>query len=155
MASIIRTADSLSDFQTIRELFREYANGLGIDLDFQGFDAELAGLPGKYAPPMGRLLLAWKDEQAVGCIAMRPFNDDTAEMKRLYVRSESRGEQLGRRLVEHICSEARIAGYSKIWLDTLPTMASAQRLYESLGFVAIKPYTYNPVVGTKYFGLDL
>jgi ribosomal protein S18 acetylase RimI-like enzyme len=155
MAFIIRPADSLIDLQSVRLLFREYANGLGIDLSFQGFDAELAGLPGRYTPPRGRLLLACKDQIAVGCVAMRPLDAQTAEMKRLFVRAEARGEQLGRQLAEHICNEARREGYARIWLDTLPNMKSAQRLYESLGFEPIERYTFNPIEGTKYLGLNL
>jgi ribosomal protein S18 acetylase RimI-like enzyme len=115
----------------------------------------LAELPGKYQPPAGRLLLAWNGERAVGSIALRPLDADTCEMKRLYVRPEARGEQLGRRLVERLCREAREAGYSRICLDTLPTMVSAQSLYESLGFVPIEPYVFNPIPGTKFLALGL
>jgi GNAT superfamily N-acetyltransferase len=151
----IRHADLPQDLQAIRELFREYADGLGVDLAFQGFEAELAALPGKYAPPAGRILLAWKGTQAVGCVALRPLDAGTCEMKRLYVRPVARGEQLGRRLAESICQEAREAGYLQIRLDTLPTMASAQALYGLLGFVPIDPYVFNPISGTKFLALDL
>ena len=143
------------DLTTVRELFLEYASGLGVDLDFQGFDAELAALPGKYAPPGGRLLLAWRGAEAIGCVALRPLDGNACEMKRLYVRSQARGEHLGRRLAVRICQEARDAGYSRICLDTLPTMGSAQALYSSLGFQPIEPYVYNPIPGTRFLALDL
>lgn len=151
----IRPADLPGDLEVVRALFAEYAGGLGIDLGFQGFEGELAQLPGKYQPPAGRLLLAWNGARAVGSIALRPLDAHTCEMKRLYVRPEARGEQLGRRLAERICQEARDAGYTRICLDTLPRMASAQSLYESLGFVPIEPYVFNPIPGTKFLALDL
>jgi ribosomal protein S18 acetylase RimI-like enzyme len=153
----IRPAELPRDLEVVRGLFREYADGLGVDLAFQGFDGELADLPGKYQPPAGRLLLAWTGDRAAGCIALRPLPGvrDACEMKRLYVRPDARGERLGRRLVERICREAREAGYARICLDTLPSMAAAQSLYESLGFVPIEPYVFNPVPGTKFLALDL
>ena len=118
-------------------------------------ETELAELPGKYAPPGGRLLLAWQGAQAVGCAALRPLPGGDCEMKRLYVRAQARGEQLGRRLAHQICREARAAGYTRICLDTLPSMESAQALYRSLGFRPIAPYVYNPIAGTKFLALDL
>ncbi|WP_338015456.1 GNAT family N-acetyltransferase [Dyella acidiphila] len=139
----------------MRVLFQEYAAGLGVDLSFQRFDDELGGLPGKYAAPAGCLLLAWHGELPVGCIALRRIDDGTCEMKRLYVRPQARGEALGRRLVLRLCEEARTAGYARICLDTLATMASAQALYASLGFVPIAPYVYNPLPGTKFMALEL
>ena len=151
----IRPAEFPRDVEVVRRLFREYHEGLGVDLDFQGFEAELASLPGKYAPPAGRLLVAWGGEDAVGCIALRPLDGASCEMKRLYVRAEARGEHLGRRLAERICREAKEAGYSRICLDTLPTMISAQALYRSLGFVPIAPYVFNPVPGTQFLGRNL
>jgi ribosomal protein S18 acetylase RimI-like enzyme len=151
----IRFAEVPQDLDLVRGLFREYVDGLGVDLYFQELDSELATLPGKYRPPAGRLLLAWREGQAVGCVALRPIDDATCEMKRLYVRPAARGEQLGRRLAERICQEAREAGYSRICLDTLPTMAPAQKLYRSLGFVPIEPYIFNPVPGTLFLALDL
>jgi GNAT superfamily N-acetyltransferase len=155
MMTDIRPADLPRDLEVVRGLFEEYVDGLGIDLAFQGFEGELAQLPGKYQTPAGRLLLAWNGARAVGCIALRPLDAKTCEMKRLYVRPEARGEQLGRRLVERVCREAREAGYARICLDTLPMMISAQSLYESLGFVPIEPYVFNPVPGTKFLALDL
>ena len=151
----IQPAALPGDLDDVRRLFREYADGLGVDLSFQGFDAELAGLPGKYAPPAGRLLLARCDGEAVGCVAMRPLGSSECEMKRLYVRPSVRGVRLGRRLAERVCQEARDAGYSRICLDTLPTMGLAQELYASLGFGPIEPYVFNPIPGTKYLALNL
>jgi GNAT superfamily N-acetyltransferase len=151
----IRPAEVPRDLEVVRTLFGEYAESLGIDLAFQGFERELAELPGKYQPPAGRLLLAWNGALAVGSIALRPLDATTCEMKRLYVRPEARGEQLGRRLVERLLREAREAGYARICLDTLPMMASAQSLYESLGFIPIEPYVFNPIPGTKFLALDL
>jgi ribosomal protein S18 acetylase RimI-like enzyme len=151
----IRLAELPRDLGEVRNLFREYADRLDIDLEFQDFEAEVAGLPGKYEPPAGRLLLAWNGTETVGCIGLRPLGGNACEMKRLYVRPQARGEQLGRRLAERICKEAREAGYLRICLDTLPTMASAQKLYESLGFKAIEPYVFNPIPGSKFLALDL
>lgn len=151
----IRPAQLPRELAEVRSLFREYVTGLGIDLEFQDFEAEIAGLPGKYATPRGRLLLAWSETEVVGCVALRPLDETSCEMKRLYVRPQARGEQLGRRLAERICDEARAAGYSKICLDTLPTMASAQKLYQSLGFKSIEPYVFNPIAETKFLALDL
>lgn len=151
----IKAAELPRDLDTVRVLFREYAESLGIDLEFQGFEAEVAALPGKYEPPAGRILLAWRGTDALGCIALRPIDASTGEMKRLYVRPQARGEQLGRRLAERVCQEAREAGYARICLDTLPTMGAAQGLYQSLGFRSIEPYVFNPIPGTKFLALDL
>lgn len=143
------------DIEDARALFREYEAAIGVDLCFQGFEAELAGLPGDYAPPGGRLLLAGTSSRRAGCIALRPIDSTTGEMKRLYVRPEFRAARLGRRLVERLIAEARSIGYQRMCLDTLPTMRTAQRMYESLGFRDIAPYRPNPVVGTRYMGLEL
>jgi GNAT superfamily N-acetyltransferase len=151
----IRPADFPKDLPTVLDLFREYAAGRAVDLSFQGFEEELSALPGKYAPPSGRLLLAWRGADALGSVALRRIDRKSSEMKRLYVRPAARGEQLGRRLAERICAEARDAGYSRICLDTLPTMASAQALYASLGFEPIEAYVFNPIPGTKYLALSL
>ena len=157
MASeILRPAVGERDLETVRGLFREYQRSLGIDLCFQGFEAELAGLPGDYAPPRGRLWLAERGEgDALGCIAMRALDPERAEMKRLYVRPAARGLGLGRRLAETLIAEARRLGYRVVCLDTLPTMAGAQALYEELGFADIAPYRVNPVPGARYMGLEL
>jgi GNAT superfamily N-acetyltransferase len=151
----IRPAELRRDLPVIREMFREYADGLGIDLGFQDFATELATLPGKYQPPKGRLMLAWRGADAVGCVALRPLAGDACEMKRLYVRPAARGRQLGRRLAERICQEAREAGYRRICLDTLPTMSAAIRLYATLGFRPIEPYVFNPVEGAIFLGSNL
>lgn len=151
----IRPAALPADLPVVRRLLREYADGLGVDVCFQDFEAELASLPGKYAPPRGRLLLAWNDHRAVGCVALRPIDDETCEMKRLYVKPEERALHLGRRLAERICREARATGYRRMCLDTLPTMHAALGLYASLGFRPVAPYVFNPVAGALFLGLDL
>jgi GNAT superfamily N-acetyltransferase len=151
----IRAARLPGDVPAARQLLREYAEGLGIELCFQGFEAELASLPGRYAPPPGRMLLAWEGESAVGCVALRPIDAATCEMKRLYVRPPMRARQLGRRLAERIVHEARAAGYRRMVLDTLPTMSAALRLYSTLGFRPVEPYVFNPIAGALFLGLVL
>ena len=151
----IRSAFSTEDFAIVRQLFREYQAELGIDLCFQGFAAEDEGLPGDYAPPSGRLLLALRDDVAVGCVALRAVDGTRCEMKRLYLRPGARGSGLGRALVERLLSEARAEGYGEVVLDTLPSMAEAQRMYERFGFRDIPPYRANPGAGARYLGLRL
>jgi ribosomal protein S18 acetylase RimI-like enzyme len=143
------------DVELVRELFREYAAGLGVDLSFQDFETELGDLPGSYAHPRGRVLLAVDDGRAVGCVAMRPLTGAVCEMKRLYVSPAGRGRQTGRRLALALCQAAKEAGYTSIRLDTLPQMQAAQRLYSSLGFEPIAAYVFNPIAGTKYMELKL
>jgi len=140
---------------TVRALFDEYAGALGVDLAFQGFERELAELPGDYVPPEGRLLLALDGREAAGCVALRPFEPGICEMKRLYVRPAHRGTGLGRSLAGAIVAAGRDAGYERMRLDTLPTMTAARDLYRSLGFVEIEAYRPNPVHGTTYFELAL
>jgi putative acetyltransferase len=138
-----------------RELFREYAASLDFDLEFQGFRQELATLPGSYAPPEGRLLLAWEGKEPAGCVALRPIGLGICEMKRLYVRPPYRGTGLGRRLAERIIQEARDTGYVTMRLDTLPAMTGARLLYQSLGFRPIPPYRPNPIDGAVFLELTL
>jgi ribosomal protein S18 acetylase RimI-like enzyme len=151
----MQEAQNLRDIATARELFLEYQRGLGVDLCFQSFDAELGSLPGRYERPSGRLLLAIDDESAVGVVALRALNDADCEMKRLYVRPSGRGLGVGRFLATKLIDEARLAGYRRMLLDTLPSMAQAQELYRSLGFREIAPYCENPIAGTLYMALDL
>ncbi len=151
----IRPAEFPRDLDEVRSLFLEYAESLNVDLGFQNFETEVANLPGKYKPPAGRLLIAWSGTAAVGCVALRPREGETCEMKRLYVRPQARGEQLGRRLAQRICEEARAAGYSRICLDTLPSMTAAIKMYPTLGFKLIEPYVFNPVPGAIFLALEL
>jgi putative acetyltransferase len=147
------------EIEAVRRLFREYADALGVDLCFQQFDEELAGLPGDYAPPRGALFLAQIDGEAAGCCALRPLDSadypNAAEMKRLYVRDRFRGSGLGRELVEATLAAAREAGYSHVLLDTLDDMEAARALYEELGFENIPPYYHNPIPGAHYLKCSL
>lgn len=143
----------------VRELFEEYADSLGIDLGFQNFQAELADLPGDYAPPRGCILLALVDGALAGCCALRPLDTadyaNAAEMKRLYVRKAFRGFGLGRQLAEATLDAARRAGYASVLLDTLDGMESARALYAELGFEEIPPYYHNPIAGAHYLKADI
>ena len=155
----LETPSTPQAFDTLREIFQEYARGLGVDLCFQQFDEELATLPGDYAPPQGALFLATVDGQAAGCCALRPLEGtdypNAAEMKRLYVRDAFRGLGLGRQLVEATLDAARQAGYACVLLDTLDDMEAARALYEDLGFEDIPPYYHNPIPGAHYLKVDL
>ena len=136
-------------------MFEECAGWLGIDLSFQGFAAELAGLPGVYAPPPGRLLLALTGSEAAGCVALRPLGGGVCEMKRLFVRSGFRGQGIGKLLAEGIVEEARAIGYRTMRLDILPSMQAAIRLYEALGFVRCAAYYETPLPDTVFMELQL
>src|ERR1700733_2693014 len=154
----LRFSQAVSPTQLLeaRELFLEYAQSLGFSLCFQSFDKELAGLPGKYAPPEGRLLLADYQGQLAGCVAMRKLESDICEMKRLYLRPQFRGKGLGRALAERIISEARQIGYGRMRLDTGErAMKDAVATYHKLGFTEIPPYCENPIAGATYMELNL
>ena len=153
---VLAQAASAAQVATVRELFLEYAKTLGFSLCFQSFDQELASLPGDYAPPCGRLLLAEVDGAAAGCVALHALGADICEMKRLYLRPAFRGKGLGRVLVEAILGEAREQGYRLIRLDTVePVMKDAVAMYRKLGFREIAPYRENPIAGALYMELDL
>jgi ribosomal protein S18 acetylase RimI-like enzyme len=139
----------------VRMLFREYARDLGVDLDFQGFEQELAGLPGDYAPPKGLLLVAYEQNTCAGCVAVRPRSADVCEMKRLYVQSRFRRRGVGRSLAVRTITFARNAGYRSMVLDTLERLEEAIGLYVSLGFRRIPPYYQNPLQDAVYLGIDL
>jgi putative acetyltransferase len=181
----IVSAETKETLEQASVLFREYAASLGVDLSFQNFDRELATLPGDYTPPSGRLFLAAFDEAdssatnaeaesarplssispassawsasltLAGCVALRKFDDEVCEMKRLYVKPQFRGHGLGLHLAKAVIEAARQVGYRSMRLDTLPQMTQAQALYRALGFREIPPYRHNPVVGTLYFELEL
>ncbi len=151
----IKDAGHAQDIELARTLIQEYAASLNFDLCFQGLTQELAELPGDYAPPGGCLLLGYVNGEAAGCVALRRLEPDVGEMKRLYLRPAFRGHGLGRRLVEEVLRRAAALGYRCVRLDTVPAMASAIRLYRSLGFRDIPPYRSNPVPGATYLELQL
>ncbi|WP_374567622.1 GNAT family N-acetyltransferase [Ideonella sp.] len=155
----LQTPDTPEALAATREIMREYAGSLGIDLCFQNFEAELASLPGEYDAPGGALLLAWVDGELAGCGAFRPMPDvdyaNACEMKRLYVRRAFRRFGLGRVLAEALMDTALQAGYSAMLLDTLDDMEAARELYASLGFETIPPYYFNPIPGAHYLKADL
>jgi ribosomal protein S18 acetylase RimI-like enzyme len=149
-------AESDSHIESIRTLFLEYAQSLGFSLCFQSFDQELAGLPGDYARPEGRLLLASVEGAPAGCVALHKLSAEICEMKRLYVRPQFRGKDLGKILAERVMAEARQTGYKQLRLDTVePMMRTAVAMYRNLGFREIAPYRANPIEGALYMELQL
>jgi ribosomal protein S18 acetylase RimI-like enzyme len=149
-------ASTKEEIEIIRKLFLEYADWLGFELCFQGFDEELASLPGKYAPPKGRLYLLKENENYAGCIALREIDEGISEMKRLYVKPEYRGRGYGNLMCKKLIEDAKAIGYKKMRLDTIgERMKSAYALYKSFGFYEIEPYNYNPQPGVVYMELEL
>ena len=151
----IHSAEMPEDLESIRVLFREYQQGLGVDLCFQDFEAELAGLPGKYAGPTGVLLIAKDGDVPCGCVAVRQTEGTICEMKRMFVRPDWRGRGLGRRLAEAILVAAQSLGYTVMRLDTLERLTEAMCLYEYMGFRRIPAYYDNPLAGVAYWELKL
>jgi putative acetyltransferase len=152
----IYPAETPTQIAQARELFLEYAQSLGFSLCFQNFDKELAGLPGDYAPPEGRLLLVEHEGQLAGCVALHTLEPGVCEMKRLYLRPQFRGKGLGRAVAERIIAEARHIGYRRIRLDTVePIMKDAVAMYRKLGFKEVAPYRPNPIAGAIYMELEL
>ncbi len=152
----LKQAESIAEIEQARGLFMEYAAWLDVDLCFQGFEGELRELPGDYAPPDGRLWLAFEEDELMGCIALRRIGAEMCEMKRLYLRAVARGRGLGKQLAVAIIEEAREIGYKRMRLDTLPRrMPQAVALYRSLGFTEIEAYYSNPIEGVLYMELML
>lgn len=151
----IRHARFPDDLDAVIGIFREYIASVSVSLAFQDYESEFAALPGKYAQPAGRLLLAWRADEVVACVGLRQVDESSCEMKRVYVRPAARGENLGRRLVERILQEARSAGYARMCLDVLPEFAAAQKIYAEFGFSEAPAVTFNPVPGTRFLALDL
>jgi ribosomal protein S18 acetylase RimI-like enzyme len=151
----IRAAEFPAEAQVVRELVLAYAQSLGFELCFQNFSEELAGLPGAYAPPDGRLFLGLVEGESAGCVALRKLDDAVCEMKRMYVRPEFRGFSLGRQLAREVITAGRKVGYRVMRLDTIRTMEAAIGLYRSLGFRFIPPYYANPIEGAEYMELTL
>jgi putative acetyltransferase len=151
----IREAATAEDLRTIQELFTEYWNLNQFDPSFQNFSEELASLPGPYASPQGRLCIAWLDDQATGCAALRSYGEVRCEAKRLYVRPPFQGKGIGKSLLTWLISEARRAGYVEMVCDTMPFMTQAMRMYESMGFQRIPPYSDHPTPGAHYLQLSL
>jgi carbonic anhydrase len=151
----IRPASTKSDIVEVRRLLEDYAAWIAIDLSFQNFAEEMNGLPGEYAPPSGALFIGWTDERPAGCVAVRRIDDQDCEMKRLFVREATRGGGGGEQLARRAIAWARGRGYRRMLLDTLPSMSTAHRLYERLGFTQIPAYRFNPVPGAQFMALVL
>jgi ribosomal protein S18 acetylase RimI-like enzyme len=151
----ISRANNSKYIDYIKALFLQYAEALNVDLSFQNFEDELKVLPGKYSEPEGALLIALEDNEPIGCIALRKIDDETCEMKRLFVKPEYRNMRLGKRLVEEIIKEGKQIGYKSMKLDTLKSMESAVKLYKYFGFKETEPYIYNPIKDAIYMELKL
>jgi len=152
---VIKQAINSDLIEKTRDIFNEYADYLGINLDFQSFDEELKNLPGFYTPPEGCILLAFYKKKLVGCVGLRKFQDEICEMKRLYVRSKYRNKNIGCNLCNEVILKAKQIGYKRMRLDTLPFMKEAMNLYSKLGFKEIAPYRFNPIKGAKFYELLL
>ena len=152
---IVRQAEFPQDTAAVLEIWHEFIANSPVNLDYQGNDAELANLPGKYSSPEGCVLLADRRGEIEGCVAFRKVSSDICEMKRLYVRPAARGSHGGQRLVERLIKEARIAGYLEMRLDVMEKSVSARKLYEAFGFVPAAPISFNPVPGASFLGLLL
>lgn len=155
MSNVVRPAQFPQDATAVLQIWREYVASSSVSLDYQDYEAEFADLPGKYALPEGRLLIAVGDGSIAGCVAFRKVSDSICEMKRLYVRPSARGTGLGRQLVEQLLAEAKEAGYEEMRLDVLEEFTQAYKLYAELGFVPADPVSFNPVPGTSFLGLSL
>jgi GNAT superfamily N-acetyltransferase len=151
----IRPASFPEDLAAVTAIFREYVMSPKVDLGFQDYEQEFAQLPGKYARPDGCILLATIEGQVVGCAALRRVDEVTCELKRVYIRPVARGQDLGRRMVQHMLHQATSVGYRRMCLDVLPEFVAAQRLYQSLGFMPAEPVSFNPVPGTRFLALEL
>lgn len=151
----IRQALFPQDGEAVLDIWREFVASPSVNLDFQGYEAEFADIPGKYGAPEGRILLAQVGDQIKGTVSLRKVSETVCEMKRLYVRPSARGLRLGRKLTEMLITEAVHAGYSDMRLDVLAEFTSAQRLYANLGFVPAEPVSFNPLPGTLFLGLQL
>ena len=152
---IYKIAETESDFEQGKELFREYAKSLGVDLSFQDFEKELTTIDQQYHRPTGGLILAFKEDPVVGCAGLRKLDGDTAELKRMYVKVECRGLHIGVELLRRSMQLGKELGYKKMRLDTLKNMTQAQLLYQSFGFYEIPSYRFNPLEGTVYMEKDL
>jgi putative acetyltransferase len=152
---VVRAAEGSGDLAAVRELWREYWRSIELPDDFQGFGEELNGLPGKYGADGGALLIAWVDSTSAGTIALRRLNDQSGEVKRLYLRPEFRGRGLGRHLLEHVIERARGIGYEALYADTLPSMTDALSLYSRMGFERVEAYASDPTPGAIFMKLQL
>jgi ribosomal protein S18 acetylase RimI-like enzyme len=155
MPTRIAAAETQEELRVAQGLLREYWHSFGFDPSFQNFDTELADLPGKYAPPKGRLALAFVEDQPAGCVALRPVDECRGEAKRLYVQTQFRGRGVGQDLLNWLISEARSAGYRELVCDTMPSMQEALKMYRSFGFERIGPYAADPTPGAIYLSLSL